>query len=664
MRAASFAVSACVVVVLAGCIDRYLDPPDQRAPTVAVFDPANGQLPFPHDALLLGSDDGTVEVPVDDDAPASDPRFALNALNGFGLTGTLHIPFSRRLDPGSVVVGASVRVFDGFAGDEVEARSLTVVVDKTGAALAVVPLSPWPEGRTVVVIVTDDVKDEDGEAVAADRVFKLARSENALVDVDGHATKPDLIDDATAQALEPLRALTSLACTPARLRGIDEDKLVMCLPVTTQSATARLRSLDDDDAEAHAAGDDELRVLPQAVVSTDALGLAGAANVFVGAFRVARYVPVDRPVDGVIDGEARAGDEVIPLLITAPRAPTASPPPVVVFQHGVTRDRTDVLAVADAFAAAGVVVVAADLPLHGLTGDPAHVFAAFNGNVEADSAAYQSSFFDGLRPRERTLDLDLVDNATGVPGPDGVVDASGTHLLNLASLLTSRDTLTQAVVDVRALGRAAAVLDLDGDGVSDVDGRVFFVGHSMGAIVGASACALGDVFDDGCVLADPGAQLARLFQGSPTFGPVMQSGLATAGVVRADDVDAFVEVAQMVLDGIDPWLTQPLLSVQSTPLLVVDVKGDVVVPERVSLQPLAGGLPFIDSLGLDDVDDDRVGDVVQRARVRFAVGDHTSLLSPTSSPEATAAMQRLVVGFVASNGRVVDVDPAVIEGAL
>ncbi len=683
MRASSCFVGcfvACAVVVCGGCIDRYLDPPEVRAPTVAVFDPARGALPFPHDALLLGSGDGTVDVPIDDDAPAADPRRALNELNGFGLTGTIRIPFSRALDPGSVVVGDSVRVFYGFAGAEAADGDVAVVVDKTGDALLVVPLTPWPEGVTVVVIVTNDLKDDEGAAVDADRVFKLARSENSLIDGGGHAVKAALISDDEANALEPLRALTSLACTPARVRGVVDEALVMCLPVTVQRASDRLRELDDDDAAVHAAGDDELRVLPVPIVSTDALGLAGAANVSVGAARVARYVPLDRPLDGVIgtnDGRVqRSGDEVIPLLVTAPRLlDKANKPPVVVFQHGVTRDRTDVLAVADAFAAAGIVVVSADLPLHGLTGDAAHVFAAFNDNIDADSAAYQSAFFDGLRPRERTLDLDLVTTsaetgATTAITPDGVVDPSGTHLLNLASLLTSRDTLTQAVVDVRAVARAAANLDLDGDGVSDVDGRVFFVGHSLGSIVGANACALdhrGDNDDDGvfagCVLVDPGAQLAQLFRGSPTFGPVMLNGLANAGVTGAD-VDAFVALAQIVLDGIDPWLTLPSLQAQTTPLLVIDVKDDQVVPERVPFFPLAGGLPFITALGLADVDGDRAGagvGVPQRVRVRFGRGDHTSLLAP-SDPAVTAAMQTLVVTFVKSGGRVVDVDEAVLDG--
>jgi alpha-beta hydrolase superfamily lysophospholipase len=38
----------------------------------------------------------------------------------------------------------------------------------------------------------------------------------------------------------------------------------------------------------------------------------------------------------------------------------------VIFQHGITRNRTDIFAIASTFAAAGFVTVAIDLPLHGL----------------------------------------------------------------------------------------------------------------------------------------------------------------------------------------------------------------------------------------------------------------------------------------------------------
>jgi alpha-beta hydrolase superfamily lysophospholipase len=39
---------------------------------------------------------------------------------------------------------------------------------------------------------------------------------------------------------------------------------------------------------------------------------------------------------------------------------------VVIFQHGITRNRTDIFAIASTLCYAGFVTVAIDLPLHGL----------------------------------------------------------------------------------------------------------------------------------------------------------------------------------------------------------------------------------------------------------------------------------------------------------
>ena len=89
----------------------------------------------------------------------------------------------------------------------------------------------------------------------------------------------------------------------------------------------------------------------------------------------------------------------IPIFVTVPNATSPSGGvkpaggwPVLIFQHGLTRNRLDAVGVADAFASAGYVVVSIDLPLHGIAG--------------ADAAAnpfYQAG-------NERTFNLDFVNN--------------------------------------------------------------------------------------------------------------------------------------------------------------------------------------------------------------------------------------------------------------
>jgi len=55
---------------------------------------------------------------------------------------------------------------------------------------------------------------------------------------------------------------------------------------------------------------------------------------------------------------------------------------------------------------------------------------------------------------ERTFDLDVVNNTTLAPGPDGLIDPSGASFINLTSLLTSRDNTRQGVADLITLARS------------------------------------------------------------------------------------------------------------------------------------------------------------------------------------------------------------------
>src|SRR5256886_17583813 len=92
--------------------------------------------------------------------------------------------------------------------------------------------------------------------------------------------------------------------------------------------------------------------------------------------------------------------------------------PIVIFQHGITANRTSVLAIAEPFAQAGIVAIAIDLPLHGLTVpfDP----------TKPSTYLYASSanpFYAGLGlpasgSIERTFDLDTLNNTTLAPVPE------------------------------------------------------------------------------------------------------------------------------------------------------------------------------------------------------------------------------------------------------
>jgi len=79
---------------------------------------------------------------------------------------------------------------------------------------------------------------------------------------------------------------------------------------------------------------------------------------------------------------------------------------------------------------------------------------------------------------ERTFNVDLLNNTTNAPTPDGKIDPSGIHGLAafISNPLVARDSLRQSEVDLGVFAKSiAAKLDLNGDGVQDADAnRIHF----------------------------------------------------------------------------------------------------------------------------------------------------------------------------------------------
>jgi hypothetical protein len=299
------------------------------------------------------------------------------------------------------------------------------------------------------------------------------------------------------------------------------------------------------------------------------------------------------------------------VVVTVPNANSGQTKPVngwpvVIFQHGITGNRTQVLPIAGTLAAQGFVVVSIDLPLHGLVpaGSTATCGATSNNNL----------YTAGV---ERTFDLDLANNVTGAFVPDGIVDCSGTHMINLASLITSRDNLRQAVADqihlIKSL-RAANPINLDGDGgTDDIDEtRIHFAGISLGSIVGTTllgvdtgTSATVDGSDEQIVAASlsvPGGGLGKLLDASATFGPRIAAGLAgvafsgagTSGVGSpfegTDTYETFVRFAQHLTDPGDP-INFAVSANANHRIHLTEVLNDSVVPnEALTTCPAATAL--------------------------------------------------------------------------
>ncbi|HMB39411.1 MAG TPA: Ig-like domain-containing protein [Wenzhouxiangellaceae bacterium] len=705
---------ALVVSILAGCGGSSSTPRSVPAPPTenpdgtpttdvitANFDPASGVLPFPINLLLSGSGDLTLNIPVADPTDFGDPQVALNALDGFSTVSPWTFSFSAPVDP-STINGGSVRLFQvQFVFGTIAVQQVVTELvpgqdyvatvagtDPTGRTIAIVPLRPLDEMTGYMAVVTDAVQDAEGNPATPSQTYFLAKRTEPLVTEGGVSTDP-LLDNATAQALEPVRQLVNAQESAAEAVGIARDDIVLSWTATTQSITPVLNVVRSTLSATSST------LAPTGLTTADVLppgASPGIADVFIGVIELPYFLGVpsaENPTAPLNQfWEASPGNyippfdtlgldpsstnvtvanpipverarQTAPVLVTVPNqfSGQVKPPggwPVVIFQHGITGNRSQALALADTMASIGVVVVSMDLPLHGITQtnpmDPTQPLAAlYIGNTPFGAIPGAT---------ERTFDLDLQDNASGAPGPDGQIDSSGAFFINLQSLLTARDNLRQGQVDLSTLALNVPFMDIDGDSVSDFDGSsISFAGLSLGSIVGTGFLAVEPTVNTG-VLSVPGGGIANLLAASPTFGPVIRAGLQQAGVEPdSPEFFQFLGAAQQVVDSADP-INWSEVAVLDNSILLHEVIGDTVVPNSVPGAPLSGTEPMIRIMGLESISATTQNAAGVRAAVRFNPGSHGSLLDPSASPATTAEMQGQAASLIASGGTTVIVNDA------
>jgi pimeloyl-ACP methyl ester carboxylesterase len=339
----------------------------------------------------------------------------------------------------------------------------------------------------------------------------------------------------------------------------------------------------------------------------------------------------------------------IPVLATLPNASSGQTPqpasgwPVVIFQHGITLNRTVMLALADSFAQAGFAVVAIDLPLHGIT-DTANPF-------------YQGPN-SPLGNNERHFNLDNV-GATGVFAPDGRID-NGWQILNVGNPLNARDHIRQAVADTIALTRTVPTLDFpDGDANPDLDGnRIHFVGSSLGSII--SGVFLGvDTDIVTATLQSPAGPWTSILTDPQAidFGAPIRNVLSAQGLPPGTvGFDNFVRDLQTVIDPVDP-VNYAAAAAAAHPLHVIEVLGDTAVPNApTDYIAQLWGLPTIRTTTT------ATPPATVSGIVRFRAGAHSSLFNPVPSAAATTEMQQQTVVFAASSGTLLPIfDPSVVN---
>lgn len=332
--------------------------------------------------------------------------------------------------------------------------------------------------------------------------------------------------------------------------------------------------------------------------------------------------------------EPQESDNVAPLLITMPdqvdysaggSVPGAqdcsglTSVPVVIYVHGITGSRGNALPYAAGLAANCIATVAIDLPLHGIApitsdsnGDPiANALLPFNMEVAlgADTSSPWAGViaaqvgggdttFASIKERHGNVYQNSVNARVAMEFGAEDAGTSGSTFINLSNFTRTRDNLRQAVVDLLNLNAsignvsdavvaAGAALELD-------ETKVFVAGHSLGAIVATTFAAvnnspavlaantnLNEV--QGVILANGGANLTKLLENSPTFGPVVVGGLAASGVTQGtENFEKFMYVFQSAVDVADPANSGSMLAATDTPVVAFNMVGGNALPGDAS----------------------------------------------------------------------------------
>ncbi len=714
MKKLMLGLAVTSLIGFTGCSDGPEDPVvpegtagsggDSIALTRATYDVSNGNIPLPNDLLFSGTENLTLAIPDEDELDASDPLLAIGGLDGWSSIAPISISFNNAgntgdndtdIQPSTIIPGSTIKLFatdvalsevapgiSSPTGPVTGATELVAGVDYfatyTGPlSVAVLPLRPLSSRSNYMVVVTNGVVDTNNNPVITDGQYAIAQREDPIP--AGGATS----------ALEPVRQLVNAMENAADAAGTPKDDIILSFQFTVQTIGNTLEAakglyvdLPFSQGVFPATSVTPLNIPSSsinpalsgdALISTGTLDVnymleapqsaAESAVVVTGFWKTAEMVPSESgfvPNPSPLDDLTYANPlpnvnsiETVPLLISLPSSDECSAPhPVLIFQHGITSNRTAMFGIADTMARACIAVVSMDMPLHGVGEEiGAPIFVGYND-------------FESGAVRERTFGVDLLD-ANGAPhqstdtldGPD----SSGAHTINLANLRASRDNLRQAIFDLLTLEKAIPAMDVDGDMVPDFDStKVYFMGHSLGGIVGSSFVAKSDLVS-AAVLANPGGGVAGLLDASDTFGPRIRAGLQLAGVEPdSDDYQLFLVAAQTAVDSGDPanYADEAVTRETPVPTLMIRVAGDTVVPNSAENAPLSGTDPLSALLGLPAITESAE---TSRATLKFVSGTHGTVLTP-AGPNAEdeflaelVAMQTAIVGFFTSGGTTVAV---------
>jgi hypothetical protein len=604
------------------------------AVTNVTIDPARGLVPLPIDLLRdpakgkltpLAACTLAASKLSADGTCASPAAAGFLALDGFSTTGAILGPTSDLIQAATVtptslmlyelpVGGAPVQVppsslilepceFTSACGSPT-ALSPVIAIQPAGATKgdpsSVFRSKPLKDNTDYAVIMTTAIHDKAGKPIGPGTVAQVLRFTNP-VNVGGHSALQG-IDDATTAQLEKMRLQPVFAALAAA--GTDSSKVAMAYTFHTQtilSQAVQLAALPYTTALATA--------LPGAVTGDKASIITkyGAGNLpssnIADIFEtdITTFNALDPASGAFLPDPTQAAAETIHVLIATPTvantpactgglAPFGKCAPLMVFRHGLGRGRIDMLAIADAYAKAGMVTVAIDAAKHGdrafCTSGTTGALSGCLGGGACTTALPAGAQGDANPPGTCAAGF-VKRGLDGTLGVNGIPVVSGNYLVS-ANFFRTRDTMRQDLIDESQLIRAMAFAPSGGlptghkvfdhmapTGVIIDPATIYYSGQSLGSIQGTMDVATNPriskaVFNVG------GGSIVDIFTNAPAFADSTNALLAGLGIFPGTPAFLqFLVVAKTVLDPADPINFAGHLTSNTLPNLLPPLGGNV-----------------------------------------------------------------------------------------
>ncbi|HGS4462019.1 TPA: VolA/Pla-1 family phospholipase [Vibrio metschnikovii] len=247
----------CSALWLAGCGD---DTQSSGAPTIS-YEPhiakaltretqikfqlsgANPSVPLPSYALM-NPQDGTLNLPTDGDNSPSNPRVAMNQLDGWSTTMPLYLDFTGgNLETGAITDGiylvelkeslladpntqAFEKVFK--LGDELDKKDFVAFSDAATNKIAIYPTKPLNPASNYILAITSEVEDAQGEPIGTSSSYATLKSKQRIYS-QGQLAQLQKITHGT----EALFSVT----------GVDAEQIVYSTWFSTQSVGDTLNAV-------------------------------------------------------------------------------------------------------------------------------------------------------------------------------------------------------------------------------------------------------------------------------------------------------------------------------------------------------------------------------------------------------------------------------------